>query len=591
MVRHDRRAPTTGASLALVLAFAACTGSIEPAAPGGTPGVGTGGSPSMMGGGGPASAGGTGTGGIGAAQGAGGAAAPRSFSPAGTRLRRLTSLEYRNSVVDLLGAGTQITVELEKDTTYNNLTSVAASTIALSAKLTEQLETSALALATALVKDSARRQKVVGCTPTGTTDETCLRSFVTSFGRRAFRRPLTAEEITDYVALGKNAMTTLSDFWGGVQYVVAAVLQSPGFFYRSEVGVSDAAAPAGARALDGYQLAARLSYFLWSTTPDDALLSAADAGSLARIDDLRREVDRLLASPRVDDALVDVFSQVLRLPELDTLPQSPTLFPSAGSATLGASMRGETQAVVRDLFARNGDYRELFTTTKTFLNAELATLYGVRAPTGTGFVATTLPADGARGGLLGQASFLALNAHADGTSPTLRGKFIVETLLCNAILPPPNDIVTDIPEKDRNKTKREQLAIHQTLPVCAGCHAMMDPLGLALEQFDAIGAYRETDRGMALDVSGSIDGKAFGGPRELGRLLADGLKTVENQPESADCLVRTLLRVATGHLERAGDQPVVTNLTAAFAADTFRVRNVLAKVATSDAFRFVGLPE
>lgn len=587
MVRHWRRALATTAALAFALAFVpACTGSLEPATPGSATGGTGGGNPSLGGTGGVA-----GANGIGGPNPAGGAPAPQTFSPSGTRLRRLTSLEYRNSVIDLLGAGTQVTVELEKDTTYNNLTSVAASTIALSAKLTEQLEASALALAGALVKDSGRRQKVVGCTPSGATDETCLRSFVTSFGRRAFRRPLTADEVTDYVALGKSASTTLSDFWGGVQYVVAALLQSPSFIYRSEVGVSDSAAPAGARALDGYQLAARLSYFLWSTTPDDALLTAAGAGSLASVDGLRREVDRLLASPRVDDALVDVFSQILRLAELDTLPQSPTLFPPAASASLGTSMRGETQAVIRDLVARNGDYRELFTTTKTFLNAELAALYGVRPPTGTGFVATTLPADGARAGLLGQASFLALNSHADGTSPTLRGKFIVETLLCNAILPPPNDVVTDIPEKDRSKTKREQLAIHQALPVCAGCHALMDPLGLALEQFDAIGAYRVTDRGMALDVSGTIAGKAFSGPRDLGRLLADGLKTAENQPESADCLVRTLLRVATGRLERAGDQPVVTSLTAAFTADAFRLRTILGKVATSDAFRFVGLPE
>jgi hypothetical protein len=516
---------------------------------------------------------------------------PGVFAPAGTRLRRLTSLEYRNSVVDLLGAGTQVTVELEKDTSYNNLTAVAASTIALSATLTEQLETSALALASALVKDTARRTKVVGCTPTGAADEACMRTFVTNFGRRAFRRPLTTDEITQYAALGKTAMTTLSDFWGGVEYVVAGFLQSPGFIYRTEIGATDPAAPAGARALGGYELAARLSYFLWGSTPDDALLTAANDNSLVTAAGLTTQIERLRASPRVQDSLVEVFSQVLRLGEVDALSQSPTLFPAAASVTLGASMRGETQALLRNLLGRDGDYRELFTTTQTFVNAELASLYGVPAPSGTGLVATALPASGPRGGLLGHASFLALNAHPDGTSPTLRGKFIVETLLCRSIPPPPNDVITEIPEADKAKTKRDQLRVHQTLNTCAVCHTLMDPIGLALEHFDAIGAYRDTDRGMPLDVTGTVSGKSFNGARELGQLLANGLVTADGHSQTAECVVRNLLRVATGRLEHAGDAPVVTSVTTAFAGDTYRLSTALAKVAASDSFRFVGEPQ
>jgi len=515
---------------------------------------------------------------------------PGVFTPAGTRLRRLTALEYRNAVTDLLGTGTQVTVELEKDTAYNNLKSVAASTIALSASITEQFETSALALASSLVKDTVRRAKVVGCTPTGATDEACLRTFVTSFGRRAFRRPLAAEEVTLYTGVGKNAMTVLSDFWGGVHYALAGLLQSPHFLYRTEIGVADPAVPGG-RVLDDYELASRLSFLLWSTTPDDALLDAAAAKSLSTTSGMQQQVDRLLASPRAQDTIVDVFSQMLRLGDLDNLSQSATVFPAAASATLGASMRTETQTLLRDLLGRDGDYRELFTTTQTFVNAELAKLYGVPAPAGTGFVATTLPAAGPRAGYLGQASFLALNAHPDGTSPTLRGKFIVETLLCNSVPPPPNDVITEIPEKDKSKTMREQLQIHQTLSSCAACHQAMDPMGLALEHFDGIGAYRETDRGMALDVTGTIGGMAFNGARELGQLLADALKTPDNNPETADCLVRNLFRVATGHLERAGDLPVVTNLSTAFTADGFHVRGILAKLVASDAFRFVGQPE
>jgi hypothetical protein len=568
--------------LALVFTFAVgCTGTIaDPGASGSGTGSRSGAGTGSTGG---PSNGTAGTGG-------GMTTIPGVFTPAGSRLRRLTVLEYRNSVTDLLGLGTQVTTEFEKDTAYNNLTAVAASTIALSASITEQFETSALALAGSLARDTARRQRVVGCAPTGATDEACLRTFITNFGRRVFRRPLSVEEVNLYAGVGKNAMTVLADFWRGVDYVLAGFLQSPNFLYRTEIGVADASAPGG-RVLDPYELASRLSYLLWATTPDDALLDAAAASSLSTPAGLQQQAERLLASPRLQDTIVDVFSQMLRLAELDTLSQSPTLFSQVASPTLGASMRTETQNVLRDMFARNGDYRELFTTTQTSLNAELASLYGVPAPTGTQFAPTTLPANGPRAGYLGQASFLALNAHPDGTSPTLRGKFIVETLLCNSIPPPPNDVVTEIPDQDKSKTKREQLQIHQALPSCAACHTRMDPLGLALEHFDGIGAYRETDRGMALDVTGTLGGMTFNGLRELGQVLANGLKTPENNLQTADCLVRNLFRVATGHLERTGDLPVIAKLSTAFTADAFRVRGMLAKLVASDAFRFVGQPE
>jgi hypothetical protein len=248
--------------------------------------------------------------------------------------------------------------------------------------------------------------------------------------------------------------------------------------------------------------------------------------------------------------------------------------------------------VLRELvFGANGDYREFFTTRQTLLNEELADLYGVSGPTGTELVPTLLPADGPRAGYLGQASFLALNAHSNKTSPTHRGKFILESLLCSSIPPPPNDVVAELPDSDQNKTLREQLEVHQQVALCAGCHSQMDPMGLALEHFDGIGAYRETDRGMALDVTGVIDDVAFDGARELGQVLADGLLTPEGTPRTADCLVRTVFRAATGHLEGPGDQPIITELGAAFAASGFRVQGALGELAKSEGFRYVGDPE
>lgn len=593
------------AIIALVLGSlgTGCSGTIEgdpgsPGAgngsmPGGSTGVagavpGSGGAVTGTGGAGSTAAGaaGTGTGGAVVTQ-----PPPGVFAPAPSRLRRLTSFEYKNSVVDLLGAGTQVTVELDDDATLNNLTSLAAAQLSLSQPVTEQFEKSAMSLAESLAKDTARRAKVVGCTPAGAADEACMRSFITNFGRRVFRRPLVAEEVELYFGVGKNAMTTLSDFWGGVQYSLAALLQSPSFIYREEFGTADAASPAK-RALTPYQLASRLSFLLWSTTPDDALLEAAASGALNSTDGLKQQADRLLAAPRSQDAILRIFSEMLSLGQLDSLAQSPDFFPAAASPTLAASMRQETQAVLRDLiFTRNSDYREFFTTNQTYVNAELAKLYGVAAPSGTGFVATTLPANGPRSGYLGHGAFLALNGKSTGTSPTHRGKFIVETLLCRSVPSAPPDVNTELPETNKDKTMRDQLVNHMKDPSCAGCHSVMDPMGLALEHFDGIGAYRETDRNMPLNVAVEFDGVTLNGAKELGAALASTIKTPDNNLAVASCLVRNFYRAATGHLEGAGDEPVVLALSNAFATDGFRVRNALSTLVQSEGFRFVGQPE
>jgi hypothetical protein len=513
------------------------------------------------------------------------------FAPGPSRLRRLTSFEYQSSVVALLGPGTQVTTELEKDPVLNNLTAIGAAQISFSQPLTEQFERSAMALAESLAKDPARRQQVVGCAPAGAADESCLRSFITSFGRRIFRRPLTAEEVDLYAGVGKNAMTTLSDFWGGVQYTLAGLLQSPSFLYRTELGTANPSSPAK-RALGGYELASRLSFLLWSTTPDDQLLDAAGAGSLATPDGLKQQTDRLLAAPRAQDSIVRIFSEMLSLSRLDDLSQLPAIYPAAASDTLGASLRTETQNVLRDIvFTRNADYRELFTTTQTSLNGELAALYGVSGPTGTSFVPVTFPANGPRAGYLTQGSFLALNAKPDNTSPTHRGKFIIETLLCNALPPPPNDVVTVLADKDKSKTMREQLQIHQQNTTCAGCHKEMDPMGLALEHFDGLGAYRETDRGMALDVTGTYAGVSFNGAKELGKALAEAVKTAEGNPEVTDCVMRNLFRAATGHLETTREQPAIVKLSTAFSGNGYHVRGALSELIASEGFRFVGEPE
>jgi hypothetical protein len=520
--------------------------------------------------------------GAGAQSGTGGVGAPGVYVPAQPALRLLTVAQYQNSMRALLGSSITLPADLELDTVLNGFVSIGASKVDLSPLAVEQLESAALAAAKQVLSDTANRGALVGCTPAGTTDDACARSFVTSFGRRAWRRPLTAEEVTRYAGIANNASMMLGNFYGGLEYALAGLLQSPNFIYRAEIGEPDPQDP-NRRILNDYEVATRLSYFLSATTPDDALLDAALGGGLATPGGLQTAAQRLVDAPAARVALESFFTELLRLSELDNLSQLPSIFPAAMSTTLGASMRTETLRVLEDIaFARNADYRTLFDTTNTFVNGELAKIYGLTSPTGTGFVATTLPAAGPRAGILGQAGFLAMTSHPNATSPTRRGKFIREVFLCQSVDPPPPDVdPTFPPDASGPQTMRQRLESHSQNTRCAGCHGFLDPIGLGLETFDGIGAYRTQDAGQTIDASGTLDGQVFADARGLGAAL-------KNHAGLGTCLTRGVFRYAFGHLETTGEAAVIIELNDKFTAGGYRFKGLLLDTATSIAFRQVG---
>jgi len=242
------------------------------------------------------------------------------------------------------------------------------------------------------------------------------------------------------------------------------------------------------------------------------------------------------------------------------------------------------QSIVLD---RNASALELLTTRNTLVTKELAALYGLPTTglSSTSLAAVTLPTGGLRAGLLTTAGFLSLYANQEEGSPTLRGKFIRETILCQTIpLPPPN-VSTVLPDPPAGVvyTKRQRLMQHQTVATCAACHKLMDPLGLTLENFDAIGKYRSTDQGQSIDVSGDLDGTSFSGPVELGQTLAA-------RPEVTDCLVQNMYRYGTGHVETATERPVLDSLKSSFRTGGYHVRDLMRDIAASDGFRFVAAP-
>jgi hypothetical protein len=391
-------------------------------------------------------------------------------------------------------------------------------------------------------------------------------------------------EVARYAAIAASASSALGNAWAGLEYASAGLLQSPHFLYRVELGAQDPSEASRFR-LDDYEVATRLSYLVWNTTPDDALLGAAAAGRLGSPEGLLSEAQRLFGSGRAQVGLSSFFDEYLQLRPLLELPQLPEVFPQV-SPTLGAAMRSETQRFLSTNALSGGDFRSIFDSRTTFVNAELAKLYGVPGVTSAEPVQVELPGDGPRAGLLGQAAFLALNAHADAASATLRGKFIREVLLCQAIPPPPPDVVTTLPDTSAMgpQTRRQKLEIHNQVPACAACHELMDPLGLGLENFDGIGAYRTTEQGLPIDASGDLDGAPFSNPIELGQVL-------KQHPGVANCLVRSVYRYAVGRLETEGETELVRSLESGLAQNGYDFAKLLLGVVSSAGFRYSGGPQ
>ncbi len=504
--------------------------------------------------------------------------------PAPATLHRLTRAQYQASLRSLFGDSLKLPTDIEADTPLHGFASIGASELTIPPRAAEQYEAAALDVAHQAWSSPAVRQSLLGpgCTPTQESDP-CLDAFFTRFGRQAFRRPLTQAESEQLHRLTSQLSALLGSLDEALEYTLASLLQSPHFLFRVELGEPDPERPGRLR-YTSYEMASRLSYLLWNGPPDAELLDAAERGELVSRDGLRRQSERLLAAPAARAALAGFFSEYFNLARLDSMTKDKALYPQF-SPTLVGAMREEILRDVEDvLFAGSTDYRELFRRRSTFVNAELAALYGLPAPVGSGFAQLELPSTGKRGGLLGTAGILALNAHATATSPTHRGKFVRAYLLCQDIPPPPAGVVTTLePPSGPPKTLRQRLEQHRQDPACRSCHQLMDPIGLGLENFNAIGAFRSLDEGQPIDASAELDGVAFDGAAELGQALAA-------DPRLAECLARQLYRHSTGHLEEAAEQEGIRQLGAAFADRQYQLLQLVLALVLSDGFRLASPP-
>ena len=494
-------------------------------------------------------------------------------------IKRLSKAQYTNSIHALFGNNTAVPIFLEPDVASEGFVAVGASLSSISPLGVERYESAAFDIAKQVLASPAARQRNVPCEPTGKSDASCAEEFLRFWGLRIFRRPLSEAELKRYGTIAEQASGKLEDFYQGLEFALAGLLQSPHFLFRIEIGSGDPDQP-GQRRYTGYEMATRLAYVIWNTTPDDTLLAAAAAGELENKAGLETHVDRLLADKRARRGLRNFFAERFSFQELDDLVKDTSVFTSM-SAELGSDAREETLSLIEHIaFDARADYRDLFTTRTTFLNRKLASLYEVAAPSLDGFGQAELPQDGARAGLLGHASILAQFAHSTSTSATLRGKFIRYALLCSHVAPPPADVDTSLPEPSQvMPTLRDRIKEHLTNPSCASCHNFLDPIGLGLEQFDGIGKFRSTENDVLIDASGELDGQTFAGPVELGQAL-------RNHPAIGRCMARHLYRYSSGTLESDGEEALIAYLAERFSFDEFRIVPLWRNILLSDGFRY-----
>ncbi len=498
-------------------------------------------------------------------------------------MRRLSATQYENIIADVFGPTIELSGRFEPDLRVDGLLALGTGNVSITAAGLEQYDSMARAIASQVVSEK-RRAMLLRCAPAQATapDDACASAVLKRLGRMLYRRPLTENELNAYVTAARDAAIETKSFYDGLSLSLAGMLSSPKFLFRQQLAEPDPQRP-GAYRLDAYSTATQLSLFLWNSGPDLMLLEAAESGKLGTRKGLAEEVERMVASRRLEQGVRAFFIDNFGFDQFENLSKDPALFPKFSAQATADAQEQTLRTIVDLLLKNNGDYRDIFTTKKTFLTQELAAIYKVPmvddAPNGS--PDTWLPyefaADDPRAGILTQISFTALHSHPGRSSATLRGKALREVLLCQKVPAPPGNVNFEIVQDTTNptyKTARDRLKAHATESMCTGCHKIIDPIGFALENFDGAGAYRTNEQGVRIDTSGVLDGANFNSANELG-------KVVHDNPNASSCLVNRLAAYGVG-------QPVkdawVQDLLKRFAAGGYKLPALMRDIATSDRF-------
>jgi hypothetical protein len=558
--------------LVCVAWLCACSGRIEESDSAPSPGEQARGGAAATGTGSSSSAGGTGV-----SNSTDGGVPAQPFVASSSVARRLSRAEFDNTVRDVLGDDTHPATRLLPEDLYapydNDYRMQSAS-----GALIDSLEALANDVAARVVADATLRERLVTCTPSGPGDATCFRQVTEAFTRRAFRRPVSSSEVDAYMTLlafaTEDNPDVPHDFYTAVELLVRSVLQDPEFLYRIEVGKD--AGQKRVFALDDHAIAARMSYLLWGSTPDDTLLGDAEAGRLVDAKSRTQIARRMLEDDRARDQLHRFHAMWLGY---RAIPHS---------AELAGAFNSETTALIdRVVFDEPQSYLNMFSFPETYLDDMLADHYGLPRPSGgQGWVEY---GDSGRAGILSHGSVLSAFSKFSDTSPTQRGLLVRTRLLCQTIPRPPANVKADQPPGDKDAVcKYDRYAQHRTSSSCAGCHDQMDPIGFGLENYDNAGVYRTHDEGLSqcsIAGQGEIVGHGtFSGPAQLGKLLVD-------QELVQPCITSQLFQFAVGRPAEAQEAGELSELQASFAAHDYQLAELIVSYVGSDAFALRMEPE
>jgi hypothetical protein len=510
----------------------------------------------------------------------GGTTSPPDPNAAGLMpLTRLTRREYNNTVRDLFGNTSKPGDAFPEDHDGDFLFRRAG---LVSSQDATTLRNAAETVATNAVKDLT---KLVTCDTAAANEQTCIRSFVQTFGLRAYRRPVTSVEVDRLLALYQTGRTTLMlPVAESVSLMIEAILQSAEFIYHWELGSEKATIEAGLVKLGAYETASRLSYFLWGSMPDQALFDAAAGGRLSTQPEIEAQAKRMLGDNKARDTIATFVEEWLDLDQVPDRPKDPMIYPEFKD-DLKAAMGAETRAFVDNvLFDGDGRLSTLLTASHSFVSQSAAAIYGLTGVTGTTMKRADLDPK-QRAGLLTQLGFLTLTGATDGSNPVKRGRKVYERVLCGVLPAPPANVPPPKPPS-AGGTTRDRFKEHDENACTAGCHSLMDPIGFAFEHYDGIGRYRTLDNKLPVDASGTveIDGtkKTFTDATALTKILADS-------QEARRCFVTQWARFALKRNNTEADRAMIDAVVTAGGTSGAGVRDILAGLAGARAFRYRAL--
>ncbi len=499
-------------------------------------------------------------------------------------LRLLTQQQYLNTLAYVFGPNVQPNTRFAALPRTSGLLASGAAKAGLTDSQLEMYQKTAAQVA-GTITDEASRDYLIPCVPASVDapDAECARTFISQVAPLLYRRTLPAEHIDVMVTEAGKATEALGNFYDGLSVVIEGILLSPNVLLVAEAAEPDPD-HAGTQRLDSWSLATRLSLFLWNAAPDMELLEAARSGALQTRRGLAKQVDRMLASPRLEDGVRSLFDDMFEFENFGALSKDGQIYPTFTGETAVDAREQTLRTVVDHLVARRADYRDLFTTRKTFMSPSLAPIYKVAAQ-GPGWNPYEFPADSPYSGLLTHVSFQALHSHPGRSSATLRGKALREVMLCQVVPKPPANVdFSAVQNPDGSlKTARERVAFHLENPSCAGCHRITDPMGLSMESFDGAGQFRVQEDGYDIDTTGDLDGVKFTDVVGLGEAL-------RNHPQVPWCMVRRAFAYATGTPSDTSNRRVLEFLSERFADSGYVLPDLLREIALSQTFRKVYQP-